>query len=372
MSVKTEGAACPGHDLLALAAATESPSTPPCPGAGPKAPPAQEPATASLVASQQQQITILSERLRQAQELIASQAQTIAQLTAAASHPRAPPRIVTSSSGELGDPASPGLGVWQNGADGPQEESASPQSRPPSVFNPAFEPPAAHDSAAATGGGALAALAAAAALDPSGLPPRKKLKGDPHDPSSFSSVRMSLASQPTSVRSGGVSSPDGAHPHAAPLSADKMVGASNPTPSRNRGSQHKSWSEAEDAMLIMLVEEFGEQAWARIASRMMNERNNKQCRERWRNHLRPRNNKGPWTEGEDVTIMERVAQHGKKWAFISETYLPDRPDNDIKNRWHVLVRKEGLRKEAMLDAARICMRSEMHAHAGARHMHNNF
>ena len=84
--------------------------------------------------------------------------------------------------------------------------------------------------------------------------------------------------------------------------------------------------------------EHGEQAWALVASRMPHERNNKQCRERWRNHLRPQCNKGPWTDAEDLMILEMVQQHGTKWAKISSLYLPDRPENDIKNRWHILVR----------------------------------
>ena len=49
-------------------------------------------------------------------------------------------------------------------------------------------------------------------------------------------------------------------------------------------------------------------------------------------------NKGPWTEEEDQIILERVQQHGTKWAKISGLYLPDRPENDIKNRWHILIR----------------------------------
>jgi hypothetical protein len=49
-------------------------------------------------------------------------------------------------------------------------------------------------------------------------------------------------------------------------------------------------------------------------------------------------NKGPWTEEEDRLILERVQQHGTKWAKISGLYLPDRPENDIKNRWHILIR----------------------------------
>ena len=105
-----------------------------------------------------------------------------------------------------------------------------------------------------------------------------------------------------------------------------------------RTNTHVLWTAEEDACLRSLVMEHGEQAWALVASRMPHERNNKQCRERWRNHLRPQCNKGPWTEAEDALILERVQQHGTKWAKISGLYLPDRPENDIKNRWHILVR----------------------------------
>jgi len=109
-------------------------------------------------------------------------------------------------------------------------------------------------------------------------------------------------------------------------------------PSGGRTNTHVLWTPQEDACLRALVEEHGEQAWALVASRMPHERNNKQCRERWRNHLRPQCNKGPWTEEEDQIILERVQQHGTKWARISGMYLPDRPENDIKNRWHILIR----------------------------------
>ena len=163
-----------------------------------------------------------------------------------------------------------------------------------------------------------------------------------------------------------------------------------------RTNTHVLWTPEEDTCLRALVDEHGEQAWALVASRMPHERNNKQCRERWRNHLRPGMraaanpphappgaphaprdhwrgalltphslghpkshaalssplsltpppfrlpraacNKGPWTEEEDRLILERVQQHGTKWAKISGLYLPDRPENDIKNRWHILIR----------------------------------
>jgi len=82
----------------------------------------------------------------------------------------------------------------------------------------------------------------------------------------------------------------------------------------------------------------GVKNWAQIATEL-HMRNGKQCRERWRNHLRPELNKGDWTQDEDVTIWSRVQQLGTKWAQISELYMPLRTDNDIKNRWNSIIRK---------------------------------
>jgi hypothetical protein len=109
-------------------------------------------------------------------------------------------------------------------------------------------------------------------------------------------------------------------------------------PRMGRTNTHVLWTVQEDECLRRLVAEHGEQAWALVASRMPHERNRKQCGERWRNHLRPHCNKGPWTDAEDLRILEMVQQHGTKWAEISSLCLPDRPGNDIKNRWHILAR----------------------------------
>ena len=58
-----------------------------------------------------------------------------------------------------------------------------------------------------------------------------------------------------------------------------------------------------------------------------------------RNHLRPELNKGEWTVEEDLEILRRVQQLGTKWAQISAHYLPDRTENDVKNRWNSVVKK---------------------------------
>ena len=42
---------------------------------------------------------------------------------------------------------------------------------------------------------------------------------------------------------------------------------------------------------------------------------------------------------EDLEILRRVQQLGTKWAQISAHYLPDRTENDVKNRWNSVVKK---------------------------------
>ena len=54
-------------------------------------------------------------------------------------------------------------------------------------------------------------------------------------------------------------------------------------------------------VLSQLVGEHGIKSWAAIATRLR-DRNGKQCRERWRNHLRPQLFKGEWTPEEDQKL----------------------------------------------------------------------
>ena len=53
----------------------------------------------------------------------------------------------------------------------------------------------------------------------------------------------------------------------------------------------RPWTQAEDSMIRELVLEFGAKNWTMIAKHVPN-RQGKQCRERWFNHLNPTINKG--------------------------------------------------------------------------------
>jgi hypothetical protein len=107
----------------------------------------------------------------------------------------------------------------------------------------------------------------------------------------------------------------------------------------------KPWSASEDEALRdahaseLAERDDGAARWSEIA-KSVDGRSGKQCRERWRNHLRPQLNKGEWSVQEDIDIWDKVQEMGPKWAQISELYMSQRTDNDIKNRWNSIIRKQ--------------------------------
>uniref|UniRef100_K3X9G8 Uncharacterized protein n=1 Tax=Globisporangium ultimum (strain ATCC 200006 / CBS 805.95 / DAOM BR144) TaxID=431595 RepID=K3X9G8_GLOUD len=76
------------------------------------------------------------------------------------------------------------------------------------------------------------------------------------------------------------------------------------------------WSFEEDQVLEFLVTQ-GCNNWGQIAERIPG-RTPKQCRERWKNHLDPAINKGPYTEDEDSIILSAQERLGNKWSQIAQ------------------------------------------------------
>lgn len=109
----------------------------------------------------------------------------------------------------------------------------------------------------------------------------------------------------------------------------------------DKNGSRKEWANWEDAVIIELVRQHGNKAWAIVAAALP-QRTGKQCRERWHNHLDPAINKGEWTEEEDMRLIDAHRAMGNRWADIAKA-IAGRTDNQIKNRWNSALRRE-LRK----------------------------
>jgi hypothetical protein len=102
------------------------------------------------------------------------------------------------------------------------------------------------------------------------------------------------------------------------------------------------FSEAEDQLLVKLVELNGTDNWKLIASEFPF-RSIRQLRERWRVYLSPCFNKGPFTPEEDQIIIEGQSKFGNSWKNFSQFLLPNRTDIAIRNRFRQ-IKKDGVER----------------------------
>ena len=101
--------------------------------------------------------------------------------------------------------------------------------------------------------------------------------------------------------------------------------------------QHKNkFTDEEDIKLKYFVHMYGSNNWELIAS-ALGTKNERQCRERWRNYLNPKLTTNPWTVEEDMQLVQKYAQYGSKWKRIANE-MTGRSVNSVRNRWKLLLK----------------------------------
>jgi hypothetical protein len=122
----------------------------------------------------------------------------------------------------------------------------------------------------------------------------------------------------------------------APITQKKGI---KPRNQRSHKKRRCLWTTEEDAKLLEQVEKYGPRQWSNIANAMGNSsestRTDRQCRERWHNHLDPSIKKSTWTREEDKILID-AHQKGQvnlgHWADIAKR-IPGRSGNAVRDRW---------------------------------------
>ncbi|CAK89546.1 unnamed protein product (macronuclear) [Paramecium tetraurelia] len=112
--------------------------------------------------------------------------------------------------------------------------------------------------------------------------------------------------------------------------------------------QSQPFQPEEDKILYEIILKYQSvdmgQKWSQIAQELNQHsiiyRSSKQCRERWLNHLNPKISKQPWNDEEDIWLLNLVKEQGRKWAEISKIMDGKRSENNLKNRFNSLIKRE--------------------------------
>ncbi|KAA0176441.1 hypothetical protein FNF27_02137 [Cafeteria roenbergensis] len=107
-----------------------------------------------------------------------------------------------------------------------------------------------------------------------------------------------------------------------------------------------AWSKQDDEDLRRLVLDYGgpEAAkWSMIA-KDLGERDGKQCRDRWYNHVDPTINHSHWTDEEDDVLFCGQVVIGNRWSEIARI-VNRRTENMVKNRYNSRARQRWLERK---------------------------
>jgi len=96
------------------------------------------------------------------------------------------------------------------------------------------------------------------------------------------------------------------------------------------------WTKAESKTLAQLVSIYGAKEWQSISQILQAKHNNNrtaaQCSQRWCRVINPVINKGPWSEEEDIKLLQKYEELHGSWCKIVK-YFPDRTDTQCKRRY---------------------------------------
>ncbi|GFH08051.1 uncharacterized protein HaLaN_02951 [Haematococcus lacustris] len=111
----------------------------------------------------------------------------------------------------------------------------------------------------------------------------------------------------------------------------------------------RKWTEEEVVALVAAINAVPASHplnWAEIA-KLIPERTGKQCREKYKNDLRPEISKAAWIPSEEFILARAHSEVGNQWAEIAK-FLPGRSENSIKNHWNATLRSKAEAKSRTL------------------------
>lgn len=100
----------------------------------------------------------------------------------------------------------------------------------------------------------------------------------------------------------------------------------------------RKFTTEEDSIIRAYVAQYGESCWEFIAPNIPG-RTPRQCRNRYRNNLKPNFTSAQWTLEEDTCLRNKYNELGPRWTLISQ-YFQGRSPSSIKNRWNYYVSKQ--------------------------------
>ena len=118
------------------------------------------------------------------------------------------------------------------------------------------------------------------------------------------------------------------------------------------GAIHKlpprtKFSPEEDEKLVQLVTSTPTMNWKQISA-IMGNRSARQCRERYNNYLAPGINHDPWTKEEDILLLQKFAECGPQWAFMTQ-FFDRRSCVSLKNHYAKLANQSDAMSASLHD-----------------------